>query len=255
MRRLLIAGNWKMNKGPAETESLLVALKEEIPEVPETIDVLVCPPMISIPTAKSTLQGYAANVGAQNVYFEDSGAFTGEVSLPMLKQAGVTHVIIGHSERRQIFGETDEMVNKKTIKARQENVIPVVCVGETLEQRNAGNHVDIVAAQVEKALDGISAKDLENVVIAYEPIWAIGTGETASPQQAQEMHAEIRQMLANQFDDEAAEQVRILYGGSMKPHNAEELLEQPDVDGGLIGGASLKADSFSAIINVAKSLS
>jgi len=255
MRRFLIAGNWKMNKGPAETESLLVGLKEAIPEVPEEVDVLVCPPTISIPMAKSKVQGYAAHVGAQNAYFEDSGAFTGEVSLPMLKQAGVTHVIVGHSERRELFGETDEMVNKKTKKAREENVTPVICVGESLEQRKAGNHVDIVADQVKKALEGISGSDAENIVIAYEPIWAIGTGETATPDQAQEMHAEIRKMLANQFDDDAAEQVRILYGGSMKPHNAEELLKQPDVDGGLIGGASLKADSFSAIINVAKSLS
>lgn len=255
MRRFLIAGNWKMNKGPSEAESLLVKLKEEIPEIPESVDVLVCPPYTSITAANNSLQGYDAQIGAQNMHFENNGAFTGEISPGMLQEVGCTYVILGHSERRQYFAETDELVNKKATKALAEDLTPVICVGESLDQRKAGNHVDIVRAQVEKALNGINEQDVTDVVIAYEPIWAIGTGETASPEQAQEMHADIRSVLSDLYSDEAADQIQILYGGSMKPHNADELLNQPDVDGGLIGGASLKGDSFAAIIRIAESLS
>jgi len=255
MRRFLIAGNWKMNKGPSEAESLLVKLKEEIPEIPESVDVLVCPPFTSITSANNTLQGYDAHIGAQNMHFEDSGAYTGEISPRMLQEVGCTYVILGHSERRQYFAETDELVNKKATKALAEDLTPVICVGESLDQRKAGNHVDIVRTQVEKALSGITEQEVTDVVIAYEPIWAIGTGETASPEQAQEMHADIRSVLSDLFSDEAADQIQILYGGSMKPHNADELLNQQDVDGGLIGGASLKGDSFAAIIRIAESRS
>jgi len=255
MRRFLIAGNWKMNKGPSEAESLLVKLKEEVPEIPESVDVLVCPPYTSITAANKTLQGYDAHIGAQNMHFEDSGAFTGEISPGMLQEVGCTYVILGHSERRQYFAETDELVNKKATKALAEDLKPVICVGESLDQRKEGNHVDIVRKQVEKALNGITEQEVTDVVVAYEPIWAIGTGETASPEQAQEMHADIRSVLSDLFSDEAADQIQILYGGSMKPHNADELLNQPDVDGGLIGGASLKGDSFAAIIRIAESLS
>ena len=251
MRPILIAGNWKMNMGPAEAETLLVKLKEELPEVPESVDALVCPPSISLHAANTTLQGYDVDLGAQNMHFEDNGAYTGEVSSTMIKELGCSYVIIGHSERREYFGETDEIVNKKVHKALADDIKPIVCVGEKLEQRKAGDHVDIVKAQVKAALDGVSESALTDVVIAYEPVWAIGTGETATPDQAQEMHHTIRLMLAELYSEEVSEQVRILYGGSMKPANAEELLKQLDVDGGLIGGASLKADSFAALLTIA----
>jgi len=255
MRRLLVAGNWKMNMGPAEAESMLIKLKSEVPDIPDTVDVLVCPPAISIHAVVNAVQGYDVQVGAQNVHFEDNGAYTGEISTKMLGESGVNYVIIGHSERRQYFGETDESVNKKAIKALDDNITPVICVGESLEQRKQGNHVDVVARQVNKALENVSEQEATDIVIAYEPIWAIGTGETATPGQAQEMHGKIRTMLKNNYNGDVAEQIRILYGGSMKPHNAEELLSQKDVDGGLIGGASLKADSFAAIIRTADTLS
>lgn len=256
MRRPLIAGNWKMNCGPAETASLLEGLKNQLQEVPRTVDVLICPPSISLTTASSVLDGYNnVNLGAQNVHFEDNGAYTGEVSTQMLAEAGCSHVIIGHSERRQYFGETDQTVNAKAKKALADGLIPVICVGESLDQRKAGSHVTLVQKQVQEALDGVGEEQARQVVIAYEPIWAIGTGETATPEQAQEMHEKIRGELGSLYSDGTAGEVRILYGGSMKPHNAEELLKQTDVDGGLIGGASLKAESFAEIIQTADNLS
>lgn len=255
MRRLFIAGNWKMNNGPGATKELLSNLKSELPEIPGEVDVLACPPYVSIPAAVKAVADYDVDIGAQDLHFEDDGAFTGEISSNMIKEVGCTYVIVGHSERREFFGDTDITVNKKILKALDEGLMPIVCVGESIEQRKSGQHVDIVKKQVESALVSVEEEQAEEITIAYEPIWAIGTGETASPDQAQEMHKEIRTILANVFDEDTAESIRILYGGSMKPHNAEELLSQTDVDGGLIGGASLKADSFSSIITTAKELS
>ncbi len=255
MRRFLIAGNWKMNCGPSDAAELLEALKEHKAEVSEDVDVLVCPPFVSLSMSVTYLHDTDIQVGAQNIHFEDNGAYTGEVSATMLTEAGCAYVIIGHSERRQYFGETDESVNKKTHKAIDHNLGPVVCVGESLDQRKQGVHFDLVKDQVTAAFSGISEVAALDIVIAYEPIWAIGTGETASPEQAQEMHAHLRSVLVDLYDEETAEGIRILYGGSMKPGNAEELLSQKDVDGGLIGGASLDADSFAQIITIAEKLS
>ena len=255
MRRFLIAGNWKMNCGPSDAAGLLEGLKEQKSEVSEDVDVLVCPPFVSLSMSVNYLHDTDIQVGAQNLHFEDNGAFTGETSASMLTEAGCAYVIIGHSERRQYFSETDESVNKKTHKAIDHNLVPVVCVGESLSQRKEGVHFELVKSQVTAAFANINEIDALDVVIAYEPIWAIGTGETASPEQAQEMHAHIRSVLADLYDDETAEGIRILYGGSMKPGNAEELLGQKDVDGGLIGGASLDAGSFAEIITIAEKLS
>ncbi len=255
MRRFLIAGNWKMNCGPDEAAKLLEGIKTQKPTISEDVDVLVCPPFISLSMAVNYLHDTDIQIGAQNFHYEDNGAFTGEVSATMLAESGCNFVLIGHSERRQYFGETDKTVNKKVRKALQHSLAPVVCVGETLEQRKEGSHFDLVRIQIKNALAEISGDDVLDVTIAYEPIWAIGTGETATPEQAQEMHAHIRKSLAELYDEETASAVRILYGGSMKPGNAGDLLSQPDVDGGLIGGASLKAADFTEIIDIAEKLS
>lgn len=255
MRRFLIAGNWKMNCGPADAAELLEALKAAKAEVAEEVDVLVCPPFVSLSMAVNYLHDTDILVGAQNIHFDDNGAFTGEISASMLGETGCSFVIIGHSERREYFGETDESVNKKIKKAQEFDLVPVLCVGESLNQRKENIHFDLVKTQVTAALAGISADQALDVVVAYEPIWAIGTGETASPEQAQEMHAHIRSVLTEIYDEETADGIRVLYGGSMKPGNAEELLSQKDVDGGLIGGASLDATSFAAIISTAEQLS
>lgn len=244
-----------MNCGPGRTSELLQGIKERFPEIPEAVDVLVCPPEISLTTAAEILNEYNAYLGAQNVHYEDNGAFTGEVSTGMLKEVGCEYVIIGHSERREYFGETDKTVNAKVIKALADDIKPVICVGESLDQRKKEVHKKMVKKQVQAALNSVAGKNITDVVIAYEPIWAIGTGETATPEQAQEMHQMIRSVISELYDADAADAVQILYGGSMKPHNAEELLGQPDVDGGLIGGASLKAESFTDIINIADNLS
>lgn len=255
MRRFLIAGNWKMNCGPYDAAELLEGLKEKKGEVKDNVDVLVCPPFVSIGMAVKYLYDTDIQVGAQNLHYEENGAYTGEVSGSMLTESGCNYVIIGHSERRQYFGETDETVNKRSQKALEHKLAPIICVGESLDQRKADEHFDLVKNQVKDALNGISIQEVLDVVIAYEPIWAIGTGETASPEQAQEMHEHIRRVLADLYNQETADQINILYGGSMKPANAKELLSQPDVDGGLIGGASLDADSFSEIIIIAEELS
>lgn len=254
MRKYLIAGNWKMNAGPSEASQLIKNIRKELANKPIKSEVLVCPPFISIPAVQEELSGLnSVLVGAQNVHFEDNGAYTGELSTQMLKEAGCRYVIIGHSERRAYFGETDETVNKKAKKSLNDGLKPIICVGESLEQRKAGEHEDLVKKQVTAAFAGIDAESAKKVVVAYEPIWAIGTGETASPEQAQEMHEIIRKELAGLYNDETASAIRVLYGGSMKPENAADLLGQPDVDGGLIGGASLKAHSFVSIINTAES--
>jgi triosephosphate isomerase len=256
MRNLLVAGNWKMNCGPKETADLLQGIKDSDVTIPDNVDVLVCPPTISLKTASEELEdAEGIALGGQNVHSEDNGAYTGEVSTQMLKEVNCEYVILGHSERRQYFGETDKTVNAKTVKALADGLRPVICVGESLKQRKANEHKLVVRKQVEAALIGVKEQQAEKLVIAYEPIWAIGTGETATPDQAQEMHAMIREVLADLYSQDTADSIQILYGGSMKPHNAEELLSQPDVDGGLIGGASLKADSFTDIIKIADNLS
>lgn len=255
MRRYLIAGNWKMNCGPDEAAKLLEDIKTQKSVISEDVDVLVCPPFISLSMAVNYLHDTEIQIGAQNMHFEDNGAYTGEISATMLAESGCNYVLIGHSERRQYFGETDHTVNKKVHKALQHSLAPVVCVGETLEQREENSHFDLVHIQIKNALTNITAEEALDVVIAYEPIWAIGTGETATPEQAQEMHAHIRKGLEELYDAETASAIRILYGGSMKPGNANDLLSQPDVDGGLIGGASLKAADFTEIINIAEKLS
>lgn len=250
----MIAGNWKMNCGPTETERLLSALKGRLKKVPPHVDVLVCPPAVSLTTANREIGETDIDLGAQNVYYEDNGAYTGEVSTKMLIDAGCRYVIVGHSERREYFGETDTIVNAKTRKALDAGLQPIVCIGESLDQRKKGVHHKMVKKQVHAALSDIDEDAVVRVIFAYEPLWAIGTGETATPEQAQEMHEMIRGEIADLYDAAAAGSLPILYGGSMKPHNAESLLEQADVNGGLIGGASLKADSFADIIEIAENI-
>ena len=247
MRKPIIAGNWKMNNTASDAEALITALKPLVANA--ACDVVVCVPFTDIAVAKKALEGSNIGLGAQNLHFEDKGAFTGEISAPMLVEAGVQYVIIGHSERRQYFAETDETVNKKMHKAISAGLIPIVCVGETLAQREEGVTESFVRGQVKAAYAGINAADVEKTVIAYEPIWAIGTGKTATKEQANEVISFIRDEMAQIFGAETAQKVRIQYGGSMNPKNASELMAMPEIDGGLIGGASLKADDFSAVVH------
>lgn len=254
MRKYLIAGNWKMNAGPSEARQLIRNIRKEMVDINPKSEVLVCPPYISLSAVQEELKELNSVIlGAQNVHFEDNGAYTGELSTQMLKEAGCRFVIIGHSERRQYFCETDETVNKKAKKCLNDGLKPIICVGESLEQRKTGEHKDLVKKQIKAAFSGIDAEAVKKVVVAYEPIWAIGTGETATPEQAQEMHEIIRNEISGIYNDDIASSVRILYGGSMKPENAGDLLKQTDVDGGLIGGASLKAHSFISILKTAES--
>ncbi len=254
MRSLLIAGNWKMNMGPKETADFFAQLDDAAQKEIAGVTAAVCPPFVSLPTAFSARKsGSAVKIGAQNVHFEDNGAYTGEVSTAMLNELGCEFVILGHSERREYFGEDDAIVNKKAKKALADGITPIICVGEVLAERKEGRHFDVVKEQTAGSLAGLQASDLQKIVIAYEPVWAIGTGETATPAQAQEMHAFIRKELVRLFGQDAVDSVRILYGGSMNPGNAGELLQQPDVDGGLIGGASLKPDDFSKLVAIAAS--
>ena len=245
LRKAVIAGNWKMNKTPAETT---VLINEIAPLVKDAdCDVLVCVPYVDLQNALEATKDTNIKVGAENCHWAKSGAFTAEVSAEMLTSMGVQYVIIGHSERRQYFGETDATVNARTRAALDAGMTAIVCVGETLDQREAGVTESLVREQTTKALEGVSAEELERIIIAYEPVWAIGTGKTATPEQAQEMHAFIRGLIAEKYGNEVAEETSILYGGSCKPGNAKELFANKDVDGGLIGGASLKADDFIGI--------
>jgi len=248
VRRLFVAGNWKMNKDLAGALELVSALKAEVSD-DTPVDVGVFPPFVYLAAVAEALEGSPVIVGAQNMHAEPNGAFTAEISGPMILDAGATHVIIGHSERRQLFGETDEGVNAKLKAALGCGLKPIVCVGETLEQREAGSTEDVVCTQTAAAVDGLTAEQAEGIVLAYEPVWAIGTGVTATPEQAQEVHKFIRSVLAEKMSAGVAEAVRIQYGGSVKPGNAAELLGQPDIDGALVGGASLEAESFLGIIN------
>lgn len=254
MRQFLIAGNWKMNAGPTEAKSLADQIAETWKSNSWSSEVLICPPFVSIPFVVKSFRDSKLKTGAQNVHTEDNGAYTGEISTKMLKELTCEYVIAGHSERREYFDETNEVVAAKTKKILNDGLRPIICVGEKLDQRKDGTYQNVVKEQVESVLNQIDSSHSQNLVIAYEPVWAIGTGETASPEQAQEMHFFIRDLIRNLWTEEESDLVRILYGGSMKPDNAEELLSQPDVDGGLIGGASLKEESFSKIISIAESI-
>ena len=249
MRKLMIAGNWKMNKTYAEGVVLAQGLADALKDAEVKVDVVVCPPTVDLKGVSEVIDQTSAPfaLGAQNVYFEESGAFTGETAPSMLESVGATYCVIGHSERRGYFGETDEDINKKAKALMAHNIVPISCCGEPLEVREAGKHVEFVVDQIKADTEGLEITDPSKYVIAYEPIWAIGTGETASAEDAQEVCGAIRAALAEDFGAETAESTRILYGGSAKPGNIKELMAQPDVDGGLVGGASLKADSFAAM--------
>jgi triosephosphate isomerase len=251
MRKPFIAGNWKMNLNKAEAVALAKALAEKTPRG-GSVEVAVCPPSVYLDAVAAALTGSAVGLGAQNVYHENNGAFTGELSTAMLLDIGCRYVILGHSERRQLMGETDNEVNQKAKKALAAGLIPIVCVGETLSQREAGQTLSVVQTQFDGSLAGIPASDTSKVVIAYEPVWAIGTGKVATTAQAEEVHAALRGLLQTRYNSQVAEAVRIQYGGSVKPENAAELLAQPNIDGALVGGASLKAESFLGIVAGAK---
>jgi len=251
MRKIFIAGNWKMNKTASEARVLLDELISNLKDEQE-VEIAVCPPYTALETTKKLLEGTNIRLGAQNIYFEDSGAFTGEISPAMLKDIGCDYVIIGHSERRQYFGETDVNINKKIKKALEIGLKPIVCIGETLQQRDEGITEKILDTQIRGCFSGFSEKDMEEMVIAYEPVWAIGTGKTATTEQAEEAHKFIRGLIAELFSKDISEKVRIQYGGSVKPDNAATLTNEPDIDGALVGGASLKSDSFTQIIQNSK---
>ena len=246
-RKAIIAGNWKMNKTATEAKALI---SELIPAVKDAgCEVVICVPFTDLVTAVEMTKGTNIHVGAENVHFEKSGAFTGEISADMLTDLGVEYVVIGHSERRQYFAETNETVNKRTKAALAGGLKPIICVGESLDQREQGVTEELVRMQVKIALNGVTADELKNVVIAYEPIWAIGTGKTATSQEANETIGDIRNAVGEVFGSETAQQTRIQYGGSMNPKNAAELMSKEEIDGGLIGGASLKAEDFSKVVN------
>jgi len=248
MRKPIIAGNWKMNKTPAEGALLVNELKPLVADA--ECDVVVCVPATDIYAVAEACKGSNVHLGAQNVHFAESGAYTGEISADMLLALGVEYVIIGHSERRQYFGETDETVNKRTLTALNKGLIPIVCVGETLEERETGKTEEVLRRQVVEGLKGV--EDITKLVVAYEPVWAIGTGKTATSEQANETIGVIRNVIAENFCPKCAAAVRIQYGGSMKGSNAKELMAQPEIDGGLIGGASLKAADFALVVNYNK---
>lgn len=254
MRKPFIAGNWKMNKTVAEGVELATGLKETLADV-KTVELAVCPTATALGAVSTVLKNTNIGVGAQNMYWEDSGAFTGEISPPMVKELA-QYVIIGHSERRQYFGETDQTVNKKIKAALAHGILPIVCVGENLEQNKAGETVSFVGSQIRGAFAGISADDAKTLTIAYEPIWAIGTGLTAMPEDANRIiRTAIRDVLVKLYDEQVAEAIRVQYGGSVKPHNMANFIVMPEIDGALVGGASLKVDSFTAIVkNAVKAL-
>ena len=250
MRTPFIAGNWKMNLDRAGASALAKAIAETA--LPEDVEVGICPPAVYLTDCLAAADGTAVGVGGQDMHFEPNGAFTGETSADMLVDIGCKYVILGHSERRQFFGETDAIVNKKLRVALEKGLTPIVCVGELLEQREAGQTQQVVQQQVEGSLAGLTAEQVAQIVIAYEPVWAIGTGKVATPEQAEEVHSDLRSLLESRYNAETASKVRIQYGGSVKPDNAEELLAQPNIDGALVGGASLKADNFVAIVEAAQ---
>ncbi len=246
-RRPIIAGNWKMNKTAAEARDLASKLIPLVSGVKDR-DIVLAPTFTSLQTVAETIKGTNMALAAQNLFWEDKGAFTGEISAEMLLDLGCKYVIIGHSERRQYFGETDETVNKKVRQALNKGLLPIVCVGELLSEREAGKANDVIDRQVTGALKGVTAAEMQKIVIAYEPVWAIGTGKTATPDQANEIHAFIRQKVKAMYTAEVAESLRIQYGGSVTPDNVSQLMAMPDIDGALVGGASLKPESFAALV-------
>ncbi|MHA1689917.1 MAG: triose-phosphate isomerase [Promethearchaeota archaeon] len=252
MRRFIIGGNWKMNLGtPEETRVLL----EELVSLTRTInnvEIVVFPPFTTLYLAKELTEGSNIKVGAQNMYFEMSGAYTGEISPKFIKSLGCDHVILGHSERRNIFHESDKLINKKLKKALQMGLTPIVCIGEHLEERESGKTDEVIQYQLENTFKGLSREEMLKTVIAYEPIWAIGTGKTATPEQAEAVHEFIREILSRKYDESLAQAIRIQYGGSINPTNAFDLFKEKNIDGGLVGGASLKAESFNEIIKAAE---
>lgn len=254
MRKAMMAGNWKMNKNWAESVVLAQGISNRSKDAWEDVDVVVCPPSINLKAVKSVLEFDRAPValGAQNVYWEEAGAYTGEVSVGMLDEVGVTYCIVGHSERRGYFGETDQDVNKKVKALLAAGLVPIVCVGESLTVRDSGAYLEFVRNQIGAALAGLDPQEVAKCVVAYEPVWAIGTGRTATPEQAEEVCAALRAAIAAEFGDDAGAAVRVLYGGSMNPANAEGLLAMQDIDGGLIGGASLDAASFASLVEACR---
>ena len=249
-RKYLIAGNWKMNTTASETDDLISEINSLVGQQTQ-VQVCICPPFTSLQKGSSLVEQTEVLLGAQNMSAEPSGALTGEISAEMLRDLYVNFVILGHSERRQYFGETNESINLKVLAAVQNNLKPIYCIGETLEERESGKTLEVVKTQVKEGLANFPLSEVDNLILAYEPVWAIGTGKTATDEMAQEVHAYVRGLLVDLFGDAAGSGVRILYGGSMKPENASGLLSQPDVDGGLIGGASLNAKSFCAIVDSA----
>lgn len=246
-RKLFIAGNWKMNTSATEAVALAEGLVAELRSV-DAVDIAICPPLVYLSAVAGVVAGTNIDLGAQNMFYEDNGAFTGETSGQMLLDVGCHHVILGHSERRHVIGEGDELTNQKVLKALADGLLPILCVGELLEERENKETVEVVTRQVKIGMEGVSKEQAARVTLAYEPVWAIGTGVTATPDQAQEVHAMIRGLLTELYDDALAEMLRIQYGGSVKGDNAAELLGQPDVDGALVGGASLKVADFAAIV-------
>ena len=257
MRKKLIAANWKMHLAPPEAWALIRALRTDIERDASSLlrdrEIMIAPPAILIPAVAEALKGSPILLGAQNMYCEESGAFTGEISPLMLKAFGVTHVILGHSERRHIFGETDELIGKKVRAALRHDLVPLLCVGETQQEHAGGRSLEVVMRQMEGCLAGVTTEQVKNVVMAYEPVWAIGTGRTATPQQAESIHGAIRGALNERFGRDEAQLVRILYGGSVNKANADSLIFKPDIDGALVGTASLKADSFAPIVRAQSS--
>jgi triosephosphate isomerase len=249
MRKKVIAGNWKMYKDIQETTDLINGLRTSLAPMTGKVDVIIAPPFTSLSVAKGLIGNSGIHLGAQNLYPETEGAFTGEISPKMLRSVGVEYVILGHSERRQYFKETNEFINTKAKKALAERLKPIICVGETLDQREKGVTTTVITSQIKGVLDGLTTDQIPHVIIAYEPVWAIGTGKTATPQQANEVHQLIRSLVSGLFSSTISENLPIQYGGSVKPDNAKELLTQSDIDGALVGGACLKVDSFTAIVS------
>jgi triosephosphate isomerase len=252
VRKPIVGGNWKLHRGvPKDATEMLEAFLPKVKEI-EDVNIVICPPFTALSAAHDVLKGSNVDLGGQNMYFEESGAFTGEIAPEYLKAVGCSHVILGHSERRNIFGETDEMINKKLKVALSQGLKPIACIGEHLEDREAGRTKEIIKGQMEGTFAGLDKSEIAQTVIAYEPIWAIGTGKTATPEQAEEVHVFIRKILSESHDEETAEAVRIQYGGSIKPHNALELFSKENIDGGLVGGASLEAGSLAEIVKAAR---
>ncbi|MGK9476580.1 triose-phosphate isomerase [Melioribacter sp. OK-6-Me] len=252
MRKKVVAGNWKMNNDLDSSVALISEIKNLLASKSLNVEIIICPPFTSLDAASSLIKNTQIKLGAQNMYFEKSGAFTGEISPLMLKSVGCQYVILGHSERRTIFHESNQLINKKIKAAVENDLHPIFCIGETLEERENRVTFKVIETQVREGLQGLNADELKNLIIAYEPVWAIGTGNTATPEQAQEVHAFIRKLIGELYSTEFAEKLIIQYGGSVKPENSAELMSQPDIDGALVGGACLKADSFIKIIESAQ---